>query len=709
MSKDNQTPVLKSAYLIIAILTLLVFVIECLMMVLFGYVFSVSKLWSSILDPVFLAILIFPFFYFLVYKPFKRHMIDKEKTNEYLQISLKELADHKYELEQYKAELEQKVKERNHELSKINEELTERDYFLQESQRVGNIGSYRTNFITGYWQSSETLDSIFAIDKSYDRSLAGWLEIVHPEDKQKLDDYLRLEVIAKQKRFDKEYRIIGIKDKLIKWVQGFGDVKFDNSGNITEMIGTIQDITDRKKAEEKLFLRVKELRDYQYAIDQSSTVEITDSEGKIVFANENFCKLSKYTLDELIGQDHRIMNSGYHPKSFFANLWDTIQSGKTFKGEVKNKAKDGSFFWVNSVIIPFLDENQKPHQYMIFREDITDRKQAEEALAESNEFNKQIIQNAQDGIIVYDRNLRYLVWNSFMEKFTGVPASQVLGKYPSEIFPFLEKTNVINNIKRALTGEIVITPDFNFHIPNSEIDGWALDTNSPLKNLKGEIIGVIGIVHDITERKQAEEALQKSERNLQAIFENTTIGFLLLDTDLNIRSFNKRGYDLTILAFGKKLEKNTNMLTTLPPERQQPFADKQRQVLQGKIFKYEVQYPQEAGSSVWLIINIRPIFNHTNLVGEILISITDITEIKIAEQKLAHHVKTLTEIANMQSHQVRAPIASLLGLISLFNFENPNDPMNAEILLKVETATRAFDKVIYDINQKISEIKPSRD
>ncbi|MEO8415262.1 MAG: ATP-binding protein [Ginsengibacter sp.] len=131
-------------------------------------------------------------------------------------------------------------------------ELTEKEFFLRESQKVGKIGSYKTNFITGYWKSSETLDNIFGIDQNYDRSIAGWMNIIHPDDQQKMDEYLRLEVIGIQKPFDKEYRIVRINDNQTRWVHGQGDVKFDNTGNVTELIGTIQDITERIKAEEKL-------------------------------------------------------------------------------------------------------------------------------------------------------------------------------------------------------------------------------------------------------------------------------------------------------------------------------------------------------------------------------------------------------------------------------------------------------------------------
>jgi len=103
--------------------------------------------------------------------------------------------------------------------------------------------------------------------------------------------------------------------------------------------------------------RNDKLSDYQYALDESCIVAITDQKGIIQHVNKNFCEISKYSEDELLGQDHRIINSGFHSKEFIRNLWVTIANGKIWKGELKNKAKDGSYYWVDTTIVPFLNDN----------------------------------------------------------------------------------------------------------------------------------------------------------------------------------------------------------------------------------------------------------------------------------------------------------------------------------------------------------------
>ena len=182
-----------------------------------------------------------------------------------------------------------------------------------------------------------------------------------------------------------------------------------------------------KRSRNTLAKSLHELEFQKFAQDQHSIVSIADQDGKILYTNDKFSEISQYSRDELLGRDHRVLNSGHHPREFFKEMWTTIEKGNVWHGEIKNRRKDGTYYWVDSSIVPFMDEENKPLRYVSIRTDITASKELHVQMHEQRVFYERISETLGEGLYVQDAHGRCIYMNAEAERLLGWSRAEFIG------------------------------------------------------------------------------------------------------------------------------------------------------------------------------------------------------------------------------------------------------------------------------------------
>jgi len=277
----------------------------------------------------------------------------------------------------------------------------------------------------------------------------------------------------------------------------------DADGRVVGTIGCGTEVTDLRRAEAEARRALGELESQKYALDQHAIVAVTDRRGRITYVNRKFCELSGYAREELLGEDHRLINSGYHPQAFFRDMWATIGRGEVWRGEIRNRAKDGRLYWVDTTIVPVKDPDGTIVRFVAIRADVTDRKASEERLAEL----ASIVEAADDAIVGVDLDGRIASWNPSAERTYGYTEDEARGLAVERL---VDPDHLGDERAHQSAGRR--RPIESVHRRRDGSRFAVSLTISPLEDADGKTVGWARISRDITEKKAMQEKLVQAAK-----------------------------------------------------------------------------------------------------------------------------------------------------------------------------------------------------
>lgn len=393
------------------------------------------------------------------------------------------------------------------------EMLKEKEIFFRESLRIARIGSYKLDCITGFWVSSEVLDDIFGIDADYVRSVEGWSDIIHRDDAEMMNIYLNEEIFGQHRLFDKEYRITRKIDGEMRWVKGHGELSFDSEGSVVSMIGTIQDITERKRAEIAL-------SKYKHIVSSSTEMmAFVDKKYNYIVVNEAYSKAFNLTPEDFLGRSVANVFGNEVFTFVLKPLLDRCFRGDTFSQENWHDYPFYGKLYIDTTHFPYRTKEDRIMGCVVIVRNITEQKilndnriQSEEALKESEIKYRTLVDEVNQGFYITDANGFLIFVNRALATLFGFESpSEMIGRKFTTFLP-PEKVNELVNLYKASLASGISSKMIVTEMIRRDGTSRVIEITPQVLFKDGESIGSKGFIQDISDRKQMEKVMQRSQK-----------------------------------------------------------------------------------------------------------------------------------------------------------------------------------------------------
>lgn len=501
-----------------------------------------------------------------------------------------------------------------------------------------------------------------------------------------------------------------IHDPISRWFTAiipFGTIlvmQYYAINHLRSSLTTLQrEIIKRKEAETIKEQSVHELQDYKYALDISSIVSISAVDGSFTYVNENFCTVSKYSPEELIGNQRSMLWSGYHPPAYFTELETAMQEGKSYRGEFCNKAKDGSLYWVDTTIVPFLNEEGQVYQYMSINRDITRKKEALEKLRASEERYKSIITVSNTGAWEYDLDTER-VWYSEqyfamlgMDRPDGVWEDTQEMSWVDRLHPDDRERSTKIFDEFLMGGSTDLYESF-FRMRHQNGDWvWIWSRAKRLHDKNGNLTNItLGTHTDISERIKSEEKIKESERLIKKITSqvpgNTYMFEIEEDGKPNILFVNRGIEDYNYTADLEEIYQDGDKVLEVWHEGDRAlFHEKMKEAYQSETMM-SFQYRIIVNDMIrWRWLQAVP---EKNKEGKVIWygATRDITA-------LVDYIASVEQILFDISHVMRRPISSMLGITTLISEGELDREEMLHLAHQLHPVAKEMDKFMNELNQ----------